>query len=101
MVKLADVLVERQGNDYISLNKLLGDKTVADVVGYVSDMGWGAFFRPSQIVLSDDTTIYLDGEHDTVFFEHLGRVPENLDDDTLKALYRERYPYAFDESSDD
>ena len=105
MVKLADVQVTRQitptyAATDISLNKLMAERKVVDVIGYFTDHGWGVFFQPTNLILDNGDAIGLNGEHDVVYLEGEDGIP-NLDEDTILALYKEENPDEDDDDEDD
>jgi hypothetical protein len=89
-ITLAEIKVE--GSSYLqSLLKLVGDKKVADILGYISDAyGGGPAFKLAYIVFEDGSKMGVEGEHDYPYATMFSKWPQpNYDEETLQRLYDE------------
>lgn len=74
-------------SDYeLSLSKYVGKKVV-DIVGYPTIAFDDAppIFKLRQIMFEDGTTVFLEGEHDTVYLPTTNKL-KNMDEETLQSF---------------
>ena len=73
----------------ISLTKLIG-KGIKDIEGYLTNEFGGISFKISEVILSDDTQMDVEGEHDFPYLCAYPIMPQpNFDDETFERLYAE------------
>lgn len=71
-----------------SLSKFVGKKVV-DILGYPADpFGGIPLFKINQIVFDDDSTVWVEGEHDVAYLSAMDEM-QNMDQDTLQAFIDE------------
>lgn len=79
--------LNKDDGDY-SLSKFVGKKVV-DILGYPADpFGGTPLFKVSQIVFDDDSTVYVEGEHDVAYLPATDEL-QNMDEETLQAFIEE------------
>lgn len=85
---ITDNDIRAEGETYLrSLTKLVG-KPIKDIHGYIADIGGGATFKLSKVILEDGTKLGIEGEHDFPYLVEWDSQP-NFDEDTLQRLYDE------------
>lgn len=91
MISAKDIQVPDGKYPADSLSKLIG-KPIADVIGSVTDAGYGTYvFKISKVIFKDGTFLYVEGEHDFPYLVESNTLQPNFDDETLERIYKEKY----------
>lgn len=88
MIQLSDVRSDK--NEWrISLIKLIG-KEIADIEGCLTEKFGGVSFKISEVILSDGSSLDVEGEHDFPYLcAYSPDAQPNFNDETFKRLHDE------------
>ena len=86
-MKLADVKLE--GDSHLSLSKLCGGRTIADIHCRISNEFGDPIIKLWAIVFTDGSKLYCEGEHDIAYVTEYGDGKVLPDQDTLTAIEEE------------